>query len=480
LEFSLDAQRKALIAYAESKGLDVLDEHIFVDEGKSGRTAEKRPEFMRMIGIARSKPKPFDVILVHKFDRFARNRNDSIFYKQQLRKDCQINVVSISEPLDENDPISILIESLLEAIAEYYSANLSTEVKKGMMEKALRGEFQSSPALGYHMTGGEVVSGKLVGAKLTIHPEESKYITYIYDQFLNHDKTQFQIAKALNEMGVTSKRGNKMDNRGVDYILRNRLYTGMVRWTPEKTDREFDNPKTIWEKGEHDPIITENIFNAVSEKLAELDKTKKKRERPTDESSHWLSGLIKCSNCEKTLAVANKLKYPSFQCHGYTHGQCAVSHSVTIKKMETAVLNEISFVLDGIGEMTFDVKEKKKLPATNREKINLLQVQINKFDDKIKRADEAYISGSKNIDWLNKTTKNLKKQKQEWEADIAKLKKEPKIIIKEVISQKVGNLVELLTSNCSTETKKRAVRSIIHKITYRKESGSIEVYYYDM
>ena len=130
-EFSPDAQLKAIKNYAKSNNIIIDDDYIFIDEGISGRHADKRPAFQEMIKIAKSKPKKFDVILVHKFDRFARSREDSVVYKSLLRKEYGINIISICEPLDPDDKMSVILEAFLEAMAEYYSLNLYEEVKKG-------------------------------------------------------------------------------------------------------------------------------------------------------------------------------------------------------------------------------------------------------------------------------------------------------------------------------------------------------------
>lgn len=143
-EFSPDAQLKAIRKYAENNNILLDDDYIFVDEGISGRKADKRPAFQQMIKVAKSKPKKFDIILVHKFDRFARSREDSVVYKSLLKKECNIRVISITESI-EDDKFSVILEAMLEAMAEYYSLNLSDEVKKGMTEKATRGQYQSSP-----------------------------------------------------------------------------------------------------------------------------------------------------------------------------------------------------------------------------------------------------------------------------------------------------------------------------------------------
>ena len=98
-EFSPDSQLKAVRKYADEHNMIIPNEFIFIDEGISGRKADKRPSFQQMIGTAKLRPKPFDVILLWKFSRFARNREDSIVYKSMLRTQCGIDVISISEQL---------------------------------------------------------------------------------------------------------------------------------------------------------------------------------------------------------------------------------------------------------------------------------------------------------------------------------------------------------------------------------------------
>ena len=122
-EYSPEAQHRALEHYARQHQLTISPEHVYIDAGISGRRAETRPAFMAMIAAAKKRPPPFSVILVHKFDRFARNREDSIVYKSMLRRQCGVQVVSITEHL-EDDKMSLILEAMLEAMAEYYSINL--------------------------------------------------------------------------------------------------------------------------------------------------------------------------------------------------------------------------------------------------------------------------------------------------------------------------------------------------------------------
>ena len=106
VEFSPDSQLRAIKNYAEGHDIIIPEDYIFIDEGISGRKADKRPSFQQMICTAKLRPKPFDVILLWKFSRFARNREDSIVYKSMLRKQCGIEVISVSEQLSEIRPYS--------------------------------------------------------------------------------------------------------------------------------------------------------------------------------------------------------------------------------------------------------------------------------------------------------------------------------------------------------------------------------------
>ncbi len=209
MEFSPDSQLRSIQAYALNHHIELLPAHIYLDEGISGRNTSKRPAFLQMIADAKRKPHPFDLILLWKFSRFARNRQDSIFYKSMLRRECGIDVISITEPLSP-DPTSILIEALLEAMDEYYSVNLAQEVRRGMNEKFRRGGIVSIPPFGYTARDGQFI----------IVPEQACWVRRIFDSYLNGISIP-SIAKELQTAGVRTIRGNPFDGRGVRYILGN-------------------------------------------------------------------------------------------------------------------------------------------------------------------------------------------------------------------------------------------------------------------
>ena len=176
LEYSPESQLEEIKRYCLQHNILLPSEFIFVEEeGRSGRKSSNRYAFQNMIAMAKTKPKPFDVIVLWKFSRFARNREDSIVYKSMLRK-LGIDVISISENVGD-DKMSVLIEAMIEAMDEYYSINLAEEVKRGMTEKFGRGLKVSGPPLGYDMKNGEFV----------VNEQGAEIVRRIFDMYVNQD-----------------------------------------------------------------------------------------------------------------------------------------------------------------------------------------------------------------------------------------------------------------------------------------------------
>ena len=153
-EYSPDSQLTEAKAYAARHGILISPEHIYTDVGISGRKATKRPEFMKMISAAKEKPSPFDVILVWKYSRFARNQEESILYKSLLSKECNVEVVSITEETGDS-VFGSLIERIIEWMDEFYSIRLSEEVTTKMTYAAERGQIMSIAPFGYRKESGQ-------------------------------------------------------------------------------------------------------------------------------------------------------------------------------------------------------------------------------------------------------------------------------------------------------------------------------------
>ncbi|MBQ9979576.1 MAG: recombinase family protein [Oscillospiraceae bacterium] len=274
-EYSPDAQLRAIRAWAAARDMEILPENVFSDEGISGRRADRRPAFQAMIGRAREKPRPFSVILVHRFDRFARSREDSVIYKSMLKKKYGVRVLSVTESIEE-EKFSLILEAMLEAMAEYYSLNLSEEVKKGMTEKALRGALQTSPPFGY----------KVHNNLLVPIPDEERFVRLIFEKY-TAGASFTQISRELNSMGAKTHRGGSFDSRAVKYILQNPVYIGCLRWTPSGRAGRTVGRDTITVPDCHRPIVSREIWQTAAERLDEYHRRRKKL-HPEAPMENWV------------------------------------------------------------------------------------------------------------------------------------------------------------------------------------------------
>ena len=268
-EFSPDSQLKLIREYCATNNLLLSDNHVFYDDGISAKSVQKRKEFCRMIELAKSREHPFEVIIVWKYSRFARNQEESIVYKSLLRKHG-VRVMSVSEP-SADDPFSSLVERIIEWMDEYYIVRLSGEVKRGMTEKALRGQPNNPAPIGYNMKD----------KKFIINRDEAEIIKLIFSCFLDGLSAP-EVAAKLNCDGYRTRKGKLFESRTVKYILQNPVYAGYIRWSREgrmSSNRHFNSENFIISKGSHEPIVNEEDFLTAQNRLCELSKKTKKAVR---------------------------------------------------------------------------------------------------------------------------------------------------------------------------------------------------------
>lgn len=458
-EYSPEAQLKAIKAYCKANDITLDPDHIYTDEGKSGRKAEKRPKFMEMISSAKRKPAPFDIILVHRFDRFARNRTDSVVYKSLLLKECGIKVISVTETI-ENDKFSIIMESMLEAMAEYYSINLSEEVKKGMTEKATRGEPLSIAPFGY----------KMVNKHLVPDGEKADIVKEIFNDFKS-GIPYLKIAQKLNQRGIRTTRGNLFENRTVEYILRNPVYCGYIRWNPtEKTRRDYNHPDLMIVKGTHTPIIDEQTFNEVKMRADKIKETYRKYYKPQYKPSHWLVGLVTCSACGSSLV--NSGGY--FVCNASVKGQCLTRNSIKAEKLENLVIKKLTE--DANSDREIITLNTSGVSESVINKYNKIQAQIKDAQKKLQRVKISYEKG---IDSLEEYGENKARIRAEINSLTNKLNSMP---INNKVSVTPGRtifpLLTTLTSNASHSEKNAAAKQLIKNIVYDKSSNFLTINYF--
>lgn len=455
-ELSPTSQIKQIREYAKNHGYIVPDEYVFADEGISGKNTQKRPAFNRMIGLAKTKPKPFECILLWKYSRFARNREDSIVYKSMLRKQLGIDVISISESLGD-DKMSILIEALIEAMDEYYSINLAEEVKRGMTERVSRGEAVSVPAYGYDIEEGKYI----------INEAEAEVVRQIFLDF-NSGVGTVTIARNLNALGIKTKRGKLWENRTVKYILHNPVYIGKIRWNPEEiTGLNYDHEKIMLVDGVHEPLLEKKLWDSVQEKLSLMKRTMKPREKSDPAPDYMLYGLMRCDSCGGTLTQTRD----GLQCHKYAHGLCSTSHYISFNKANSAVINLIQNTLEnGI----FTLTPKKQDISTHQ--AAMIDKQIQSEKNKLLRVKEAFEYG---IDTLEEYKENKGKILQKISELEGSRPVQQTNIDKKRFAEKYLGVIDTLKDNTVSEAdKNRILKQFVEKIVFYKPSNQIEIFYY--
>lgn len=266
-EESIEGQLRECKEFAVRQNMDVIN--TYVDRAVSART-DNRPEFQKMIND--SAQKQFDVVLVWKLDRFARNRGDSAIYRAILKRNG-VKVVSAKENISEG-PEGIILESLLEGISEYYSAELSVKVRRGQMENALKGKAN----------GGKAPFGYKINADryYEIDPLTAPIVLEMFTRYAD-GQTVKEIAEEMNGRGVFANiKHTYMNKSSMHNLLKNRRYIGEYRYgstvVPDTMPR----------------IVPQDIFDKVQERM---EKNKHKPAAKKAEEEYILTTKLFCGSC---------------------------------------------------------------------------------------------------------------------------------------------------------------------------------------
>ena len=267
-EESIEGQLRECNAYAEKNGITVLS--TYIDRALSAKT-DNRPEFQRM--IKDSARGLFDIIIVWKLDRFARNRYDSAHNKALLKKN-NVKILSATEMISD-DSTGILLESMLEGFAEYYSAELSEKVIRGMTENAYKGKYN----------GGSVPLGFAVDSNqfFQLDPLTAPIVHEVYERYAN-GATMKQLTEWLFEKGIRSSKGTPIKFDAVKLMLKNRRYIGEYRY------RDIVTPDVI------PRIVDDDLFEKVQKRM-EKNKKAPAHFKSKEEGGYLLTTKLFCGDC---------------------------------------------------------------------------------------------------------------------------------------------------------------------------------------
>ena len=300
---SIPAQRAAVDFTAASQKQTRIRRH-FTDKGASARSSD-RPGLKDMLDYLQKNR--VDYVFVHKLDRLARNRHDDVMITMAIKK-SGAQLVSCSENIDDS-PSGMLVHGIMSSIAEYYSRNLSTESKKGMLEKAKRGGTNGRAPFGYLNVQTRTAEGFVVKS-VELDPDRAAHARWIFETYAAGEETAASIAAALREQNVTTaptprRAAMPISTSHINAVLGNRFYVGVV--TFDKTEYP----------GQHEPLVTEELFAKVQGvRAARHTSGIKPRVH-----NHYLKGMLHCGMCGEPLAFERTrnrtgTQYDYFYCLG--------------------------------------------------------------------------------------------------------------------------------------------------------------------
>lgn len=399
-EQSIEGQIAAAKAYAEARGYTII--HEYVDRAMTGRN-DNRDEFQRM--LSDTAKKQFRVIILWKVDRFGRNREEITFNKYRCKKNgVRVEYVAESVP---DSPEGVILESVLEGMAEYYSLQLAQNVKRGIYESAKK----------HHVIGGKAPLGYLIGEnkEFVIDPKTAPVVKQIYDMYAS-GATTTEITTVLNQKGYRTSLGKKFTKNGLNTILKNEKYIGRYKYKD-----------LIDDKDAIPAIVDKEIFYKVQDML------KVNKRMPSHKwsySDYLLTDKLFCGKCGSPMVGESGfgklgVKYNYYNCIKKRREKSCDKKTVRADWLEELVINQIikeilsnDETIEWIVNTTWDYYLSID---TDQERIRAQQAQLEEVERAINNLVRAIEMGIMNEATVNRM-KELETQKTALVAAIAENK----------------------------------------------------------
>ena len=458
-EESIEAQVLAIKEYCNREGIKVVS--TYVDEARSA-TTDDRPEFLRM--IKDSQAGLWNLVIVHKLDRFARNRYDSAFYKRELRR-AGVRLVSVTEQLD-GSPESIILESVLEGMAEYYSRNLAREVMKGMKVNARKAKFcGGTPPLGYDIVDGNYV----------INETEAPWVRLIFDMY-TAGRTYKQIIDALNERGAKTKRNRPFGKNSIHSILKNERYSGVYIYNKGTKKRHNIEKKDVIKVEDGIPAIT----SLDTWKKAQARLKSRRQGANSAKRTFLLTGHVVCGRCGGAMTgnsyMAKGKEYSYYRCARKKRNfQCDMPdvpqdalENLVLKSLSQIVFNET--LMDRIANLVNEYAETQN--QGQAEEISYLKQELQEAQKKINNLVDFVAQGLGNRD-VHEKLKTKGERRDMLMNRLRELETKQQIpITKDMIKHYLSRYATALTEKKNADDLKEVIDALIDTIIVHPESDA--------
>ena len=403
---SIEGQIRECRKYAKRENLNIIK--IYADRALSART-DHRPEFKKM--IQDSVKGSFQYVLVYQLDRFSRNRYDSAMYKAKLKKNG-VKVLSAKENIAD-DPSGIILESVLEGMAEYYSAELSVKVTRGMTENALKGIWP----------GGTILQGYKLdeNKKLIIDEKYKPMVDFIFQEYIKGCRME-TIARQVNAMGYKRKSGKPFTMQSIAGILDNEKYTGTFIWKDIRIEKCYP------------AIIDYKTYYHVQE-LRKL-RTKKKNSKS---EIYQLTTKLVCGKCGAayigmSARSANGSTHYYYVCYNRRKHSSCDAKNIRCADIENLIIEHTYKMLQDesiINKIAQQAVRAQNIPQVEVNTLERLKSDLTAKENELSNYMKAIASGLHSIA-INAAIESAEQQIEQLKQDIAKEElKKPAFVITE-------------------------------------------------
>jgi len=450
--YSIRAQIEKLKNYIQIKDWGFYK--VYADEGISGKNIKDRPAINELIADVRNGN--VNNVLVYKIDRLTRSTKDLIELTE-IFNDCNCTFNSLMESIDTQTASGRMFLKIIGIFAEFERENIIERVTLACEKKVKEGYTLATftPSFGYNREIGEKIQ--------TINPEEAKIVNEIYTMYLESNMSYNAIAKNLNHRGIKPKLVEVWGHASVRNVLRNANYIGKVRYGVDDKDRYFEV------EGKHQPIISEELFYEVQNKMGKIGR-KSFTKRPREDN--YFSGTVYCALCDARLISHAEYKINKkgervinggLRCPNIARGICNASR-FSHRKMEVAIQQYMESIEDIAIPENITLEEKSKQESINALLREEYESAIAKLIKKEKDIMTLYINERvtfEDYEQMARIVSNEKKGYMEQLNNIQVQEPEDILLVKEDIVTSFRENWKLLTNG----EKLRFLRKYIEKIT---------------
>lgn len=453
-ELSIPAQLRAMRDYAHRRGWSVLTEYI--EPGASAKTTD-RPALQQLLADIRNSEQPVGAVVVHKIDRLARNVYDHATIRAILKRHS-IALASVVENVDESVS-GQLVENIMASIAQFYSANLADEVRKGMRQKVLSGGWPHMVPRGYMQTKRSEGATSVV----EIEPCDGPLMRKAFELYATGWYSIKAVAHLIANEGLRNRTGRAIAPQYLRDLLSNPFYVGRLRW------------KDLEVRGSHEPLVTQDLFDQVQDVMRRRFKDPRAK---GGTNGFPLRGIARCAFCRGHMTAGwqrsgwNGRRIGYYRCarRMYDRSRCGAIKGCPIEKAHEAVKEFCATMLLSPEFTESVLSEVRRILKTradaDRTRAAALAVKRTTLHEKERRLTEVFLAGDLESATFREMSAQVRVELADVTRDIERAHVDPSEILKRVElilhrAESIGRVSDHLSDGRQTELLRAVFKSIV-------------------